>query len=157
MTIEILATGNKIIGNGTKSIYKKIEDMISSAENDILIATYSISGNIKEILNIIETKLKIGVEVKIIINDIKEQSNEIQQYLEYLKNTYDFIQIINFREIFSNSDLHMKVIICDRKKALIGSANFTWKGLLDNYELGVYLEGKKADEIYQTISKIFNY
>jgi len=154
MTCKIVATGDKLIGGGVRTIYTCIEDMIESAEHDILIATFSMSQNIKELLNLLEAKLKLGVELIIIINRLQEQSEEIKNYLQYLENNYDFIKIINFSKIDPGSELHMKVIVVDRKKALIGSANFTWKGLLDNYEIAVYFEGEKADEIYQLISKI---
>ncbi len=47
--------------------------------------------------------------------------------------------------------LHAKVIVADRERAVIGSANFTLGGLERNLELGVRVEGETAERIVRTI------
>ncbi|MEM3186503.1 MAG: phospholipase D-like domain-containing protein [Conexivisphaerales archaeon] len=40
--------------------------------------------------------------------------------------------------------LHAKIIVSDRTKALVGSANFSWGGMYSNYEIGLLIEGQVA-------------
>ena len=49
-----------------------------------------------------------------------------------------------------NKSVHGKVIMADRNTAVVGSANFSWRGMATNYEVSVLLEGKEA----WTLSKI---
>jgi len=52
------------------------------------------------------------------------------------------------------ADLHAKVIVVDRKKALVGSANLSLRGLMNNHELGVVVEGPVAAEIARAIDML---
>lgn len=57
---------------------------------------------------------------------------------------------------FSNPDgsqFHAKAVVIDRKRALIGSANFTWGGMAINHEIGVLLKGKYAWDIASLIDR----
>lgn len=49
--------------------------------------------------------------------------------------------------------LHAKVLVSDRKKALVGSANFSWGGMIANYEIGIMLEGDAAWKMAEIIDK----
>jgi phosphatidylserine/phosphatidylglycerophosphate/cardiolipin synthase-like enzyme len=50
--------------------------------------------------------------------------------------------------------VHGKVLVADRRMALVGSANFTEGGLLRNVEIGVRLEGRVAEEICRFVKKL---
>lgn len=50
--------------------------------------------------------------------------------------------------------MHGKVIVADRARVLIGSANFSVGGLAGNIKLGVRLEGAVAQEIHRTIEQL---
>ena len=45
------------------------------------------------------------------------------------------------------ANLHAKVVVVDRAQALIGSANFSERGLANNYELGMVVSGSDAVEV----------
>ena len=65
----------------------------------------------------------------------------------------------NFIFILPNEEdimIHAKVIISDRKKAVIGSANLTWSGMRTNYEIGTYVEGAEIWELSKIIDQTFN-
>jgi len=50
--------------------------------------------------------------------------------------------------------MHGKVIVADRARALIGSANFSVGGLRSNLEFGVRIEGAQADEMCRLIERL---
>lgn len=50
--------------------------------------------------------------------------------------------------------MHAKVIVADRRTALVGSANFTFSGLARNLEVGVQVEGEVAEEICRMVEEL---
>jgi phosphatidylserine/phosphatidylglycerophosphate/cardiolipin synthase-like enzyme len=54
--------------------------------------------------------------------------------------------------------LHAKVIVVDEyrdtAKAIVGSANFSWGGLANHYEVGTYVEGEQAKTLGQMILSV---
>ena len=52
------------------------------------------------------------------------------------------------------SDLHAKVIVVDRRKAIIGSSNLSRRGFLTNYELALLLEGSTATTVASVVDKL---
>ena len=50
--------------------------------------------------------------------------------------------------------LHAKVIVVDRKGAVIGSANFSWGGMVANYEVGVLIDGYEAWKMAKLIDEL---
>ncbi|MGP4069099.1 phospholipase D family protein [Halobacillus sp. B29] len=68
-------------------------------------------------------------------------------------NREDFIQGVNSLEaleqlynvgvkLFSLQHLHSKIYIFDNSSVLLGSANFTFKGLFKNHEFGVFIQNE---------------
>ena len=53
-----------------------------------------------------------------------------------------------------NHIMHGKVIVADRKTALIGSANFTLVGLGKNYEFGVRVTGSIAQQVVRAVEQL---
>jgi len=57
--------------------------------------------------------------------------------------------------------LHAKVIVVDEyrdtAKAIVGSANFSWGGLANHYEVGTYVEGEHAKALGQMILSVADY
>jgi phosphatidylserine/phosphatidylglycerophosphate/cardiolipin synthase-like enzyme len=50
-----------------------------------------------------------------------------------------------------HKQVHGKVIVVDRKKAVIGSANFTWSGMYGNYEIGVMVYDRQDWKLAKVI------
>lgn len=60
----------------------------------------------------------------------------------------------NGGKILQIQTLHAKVIVADRKKAILGSANFSWGGMSSHYEIGVLIEGKDARTLSELVDEI---
>jgi len=131
--IQIVATGSKWIGKGVRTTYSVIKDIITSSKYSLLITAYYLSNN--DILEEIENSLKKGVEILMYINDPENNACNLRNHLNILENNYSNFTIYRIYEDF----FHAKIIISDRKKVLIGSANLTKKGMYSNYELGVVI------------------
>lgn len=181
---------------GTASVTEEIMEKI---ENELHILAYVISNDAKNFLNLIEKALDNGVITTLVINDLKEQDDEIQKKLNDWNKEYPHFKLIDFNRdrssqitskyfgtcsiclkpwnvgdqifyhanpkltckdqrcfesnggnLFQKQILHAKVVVVDRKKAILGSANFSWGGMAAHYEIGIFLEGDEA----WTLSKL---
>jgi len=146
--VYLVATGSNLVGGGVRSIQSVIEEMLLEAEDEIIIAAYTISGNLKDFFQLLWKAAARGVKIKMIINQIESQPPEVRKTLSDMSAEFPHVQIYNYSD--EACSLHMKVVAVDRKKALIGSANLTWKGMVENLELGVVVEG----ELAETVSRI---
>lgn len=134
---EIVATGDKWIGYGITPTEHAIKEMINKSKKFLLITVFIISES--KVLKNIEKALNRGVNVEIFIHNDKEFSRSIQSDLIELQEKYSHINVF----IAPNEFMHAKVLISDKKKVLIGSANLTRSGLSKNYELGILLDNPK--------------
>ena len=76
---------------------------------------------------------------------------EVRQRLVNLMNGRPWCQVLDFSSPDPEEDLHAKVVVADRTRALVGSANLSRHGLIINHELAVVIEGPPAGEVARTI------
>jgi len=50
--------------------------------------------------------------------------------------------------------LHAKIVISDGEKGYMGSANLSWSGLDENFELGLSLSGSQASAIDALVASL---
>jgi cardiolipin synthase len=151
--VVLLATGSEIIGRGIRSLYSVIEEMISSAKDEILIVTYTASGELEDLFGLLKEAALRGIKIRVLINRLEDQDYSLRKILNELSRVSKRVEIYSFRDK-SGRNLHMKVFVVDRWRAVLGSANLTWKGLVDNLELGVYLEGGLAERISDLVGEL---
>lgn len=135
---ELVASGEKWIGEGIKSSAKVISDLIDESFNHLTLTIFILFDY--QIWNKIKSAVKRRVTVEIfiyehhnndyrgLIDDVVEYSIRHPSYLKVYRSNTDYI--------------HSKVIIADKSKVYLGSANLTQKGLNQNYELGIFVNDK---------------
>ena len=157
MTVtEILATGPDLVKIGLRGIEPVIEEIIMEANQEIQLLVYVFTPKAIHLLKLLEHSLERGIDVTIVINSLSKQNETIKTELNLLKSKYDHLKIINLFEA-ENHYLHAKLVVVDRKKAVVGSANFTWGGMYGNYEVGLLVEGEqvwKLAEIHTVIQRL---
>ncbi len=152
--IEIIATGPEFIRDGIRGYEATIEELINHAEKEIHAVFYVISIHALRFIRLMKKKAEQGVKVNLVVNSLNELQDEVKEYLmEIQKRLAGIFQIISFHDL-KNSDIHAKVLIVDRKKVLIGSANLSWGGITTNYEIGVMIEGEVAWSVAKLIDRI---
>lgn len=135
--IQIVATGPKWIGKGIRTTYSVIKDIIKSTKCSLLITVSYLSND--DILKDIEDSLKRGINIVMYINDPENNAYHLNGYLNILEKKYANLIIYRIYDDF----FHAKIIVSDRKKVLIGSANLTKNGMGSNYELGVVINNSE--------------
>lgn len=150
--VRILATGPEFVKKGFRGTGPVIEETIRDAKKEIQILAYVISPHALKILNMLEDSLQRGIKVKIVLNKFSDHEPEIKQKLTRMKKQYELFEMVDFHR--TAGDLHAKVLVADRKIAVIGSANFSWGGMAKNYEIGVIFEDEAAWELSKLIDDL---
>lgn len=141
--IEILATGSEFIKKGTRAVEPVMEEIIRDSKSEIHIMAYIFTPKAIHLLDLLKNVAERGVRIVIIINNLYSLKKSIVQKLINLTKELPNIKIFDFKDS-KGSQLHAKIVISDRRKAVVGSANFSWGGLYTNYEIGLLIEGDQA-------------
>ncbi|WP_299030001.1 phospholipase D family protein [uncultured Thermanaerothrix sp.] len=143
--VVLLATGERLVGKGVRAFNSVLEEVLRSASREIQIAVYRIDTSAMPLLDILEEAARKGVRVLIILSAMDEQPAGIRKRLERSGRSGG-VRVVDFRS-GGGGLLHAKTVVVDRQRAIIGSANLTWGGLIHNYEIGILVEGPEAWEI----------
>jgi len=143
MNVEILATGPELIGKGIRGIEPVIEEIIRQADSEIHLMAYLVTPSAMRILELLDEAAERGVKITMVVNNLNSQDATIVSALNSMSKKYRHVKVFNFNDP-EGRQLHAKVIVADRKKAIVGSANLSWGGMYSNYEIGLLIEGEPA-------------
>jgi phosphatidylserine/phosphatidylglycerophosphate/cardiolipin synthase-like enzyme len=152
--VSVAATGTAWVGSGVGSVNTAIEQLLEKTENEIQIVVYDVTGGADEFLRLLRTLLARGVQCTMVVNRFTEKPAEIQEGLRKMSVRFPQFQLFSFDPPSELEDLHAKIIIRDRREALVGSANLTWKGLVHNHELAVVVSGPPASTLAGLIDSL---
>ncbi len=151
---EIVATTPVSFKTNNRKTYPVIEELISSAQKNIILTGYSISDHFDEMLDLINTKSKQGVLVELFVNDY-EQIKVHMQKIEHANR--NFFRVYRYSGIEGDkmAALHAKTMIVDETKMLISSANLSYHGMVSNIEIGVLIESRlKCIQVINIFSEL---
>jgi phosphatidylserine/phosphatidylglycerophosphate/cardiolipin synthase-like enzyme len=147
--IEIVCTAPDRLGVHLRTTFATAREMIRNAEHEILIAGYAFTEGASDLIDDLAVAARQrSVAVTLIGNRMRDR-------LPFLRSHWPAdvpSPRIFSREADPNDEmaaLHAKIIICDRSRALVTSANFSRHGLHENIEIGVSVRadiiGRMAD------------
>ncbi|GAB4494106.1 MAG: phospholipase D family protein [Anaerolineales bacterium] len=151
--IQVVVSGLGWMGSGIGSIETAIEKLLTGAQYEILLTAYSI-GNADHILELLESALARGLRVQMVVNRISKQRESVQLRLKRVQQKCPYFVVHSFEPDGERGDLHAKVLVVDRQRALVGSSNLSYNGMVLNHELAVLIEGKEASEIATVFDKL---
>jgi phosphatidylserine/phosphatidylglycerophosphate/cardiolipin synthase-like enzyme len=152
-SVQLLGTGPEFIRKGIRGIEPVIEEAILSARSDIHILAYLFTPRATGFLDLLEGAAKKSVKIRILVNRLDRQHVRIRSRLMSLRKSCHTVDVASFVGE-DRRQLHAKVVVADRKKAIIGSANFSWGGMVANYEIGVLIEGQAAWKMAELIDSM---
>ena len=154
--MKILVSGLDWMGGSASSIKTGMEEILLSAETEVLAVSYRISTAADEFFGSIEQCLIRGVRVILIINRFQSTDHQIIHFkINAMKAQFHRFKVYDYDD--PDSDLHSKLILVDRSKALVGSANISKNGLALNHELALLVENSdEVAEIGRVVDKLFD-
>jgi cardiolipin synthase len=136
------------MGGGTGSIDTALSDLVNSARHELIILAYAMSDGASDLLELIRQRLSAGVRVTMVVDRMADQHGQVPERLCQLAAGYgSLFRLYDFAGADQHAHLHAKVVVADRARALVGSANLSWHGLVTNHELGVLVEGPSVSEL----------
>lgn len=150
--IRVVVSGSSWMGGGSGSIDSALRSLFARASDEVIIVAYAISGATPALFQQVATLLQRGIRIRMLINRYDGQHSSVKRELEQLRHQFPVQLLLNsFVPSHSQADLHAKIIIVDRTYALVGSANLSLRGLMDNHELGLVLEGPAVSDIVRAV------
>ena len=146
--VQILVTGSRFTGKGFRAIEPVMEELIHSASQEIHLTAYVLTPSAIGLLNLLEDALERGVRLTAIVNNLEQQPREIVEKMRFMAARFPHMRLSSFSSP-EGRYLHAKVLVVDRKTAVMGSANLTWGGLVANHELALLIRG---DAVWQLAS-----
>jgi len=151
--VRVLVTGTAWLGGGTGAIESELNHLFREARQEVMLSAYAIGSSLDLLFDWLEGALARGVDVKLVVNGLQAQPADVGSRLRGLADAYPHMHLYDFVP-GTDADLHAKVVVADRKKALVGSSNLSRRGLLTNHELAVLVEGPTAAEIGRVLDRL---
>ena len=153
-TIDMSWTGPIQFSVEGRSNVSVVEEMIRNAKDTVTVVGYSITGDAKKIINLLEDAVKDNVKVTFVVHSDGKSGN-----IDTLKKTWKFYKRpkIYTREPAATDvyfKIHAKMLVVDSRDILVTSANLTWHGMSNNFELGLRVRGKTAKKGQTLISEL---
>lgn len=155
--MEIVWTGPGRINAGVRSTKPVIEEMLKSAKHGekVIIIDYRITSNAESIVNELNTCLKTGVQIDLIIDKSRVNKNELRKCFAEKSLTKPTIYTRKDKES-KFYKVHAKVIIIHDRQMLVSSANLTELGTEVNFELGLLVSGPIVKNMIALIMKMID-
>jgi PLD-like domain len=146
--VSLVVTGLAWLGGGTQAIERTLVDLIQTAERELALVVYAMSAGPARVWDALEQAVDGGIRCTLVVDRLEAQNPHMRERLRQLRNRHiATFEVIDFLGEDDNDHLHAKIVVADRTRALVGSANLTAHGLLLAHELAVLLEGPVAEEI----------
>lgn len=156
-TIEpsIVVSGPAWIGEGTRSLDSSFRELIEQSVSEVHIVMYTATSSSLPMLDMLEPKLRVGVNATIVLNRISDLKQEhVVSRLNDFAERFPRSKFYSFEPRYKTRNLHAKAIVSDRSDAIVGSANLSLRGLLENYELGIRVKGTIARGVSTLIDRL---
>lgn len=154
--IQVVVTGLAWMGAGIRSIETALDEMLRSAQDEVLITAYSIGNASDRILGRLEGVLTRGVQIRMIVNRLSAQPTDVVDALKSLQSAFPHCHLYSFESTEKMTDLHAKTVVVDRKTALVGSANISYRGWTTNHELALLVSGAAANKVAAAIDRLLS-
>lgn len=151
--ISVYVTGTGWMGGGIGSIESALERLFREAEHEILLTAYVLSSSVDLLFIWLEGALSRGIEITLVVNQLSSQRREVVTRLLHFSEVYPHFHMYDFFAP-TDTDLHAKVVVIDRRVALVGSSNLSRRGLLGNHELALLVEGPSVTDVAAAIDRL---
>jgi len=153
--VSVVVTGSAWLGSGTGSVESALYDMLGEATREVVVTAYSVTSGANSVLSWTKDVLDRGISTTLVINRLDTQRADVVSRLKQLAGEYNYFYLYDFVAP-AGADLHAKCVVVDRKVALVGSSNLSWRGLVTNHELALLLRGEAATSVAAAIDKLLS-
>jgi cardiolipin synthase len=151
---RVVVTGTAWMGSGIGAIESALRELFDEAVDEIALTAYSISTSRDRIFELLAGALARGVKVTLIVNRAASQPKAVMHALRRLATQFPHLRVHDYRSTDPRADLHAKVVVVDRKVAIVGSSNLSHRGWISNHELAIIVRGASARDVAKAIDRL---
>ena len=130
-------------GRTTPSI---MEEMILNAKDSIIITGYSITDDVENFIRLLENTIDNVEVIFVIHSDDKNKNFETLSNLwKKEKKPKVYSRTPGSLDVYFK--IHAKILVVDNFDLLVTSANLTWHGMSNNFEIGLRVRGNTAKKV----------
>jgi phosphatidylserine/phosphatidylglycerophosphate/cardiolipin synthase-like enzyme len=120
-------------------------ELMREAENEVVVVGYSISTGSSNLVEELANASRRGVELTFMVNRLETQ----QEFMRWVEGLTIRPRLYSMPPdpLDDKAAMHVKCIVVDRKKALVGSANPTYHGMEKNIEMGFLVKDKEMVDL----------
>jgi len=148
---ELLFTGNGF-GTAGRAVGPVLHELIEGARQELHLLAYSLRASAPDLAPLLTAAVLRGVSITVIVDRLAEQPQAVREWLREMAASHAHVTIVSFEE--PDASLHAKVLVADRRRAVVGSANFTWSGMVTNHEVAVLLKGEPARTLALAVDRL---
>lgn len=146
---ELVWTGPTTPFVSARRTQQVLLEVINSAKNSIFITSF-VAYDLSEVIEAINSAIKRGVRVSILLELSKEQGGSIDfdivGKMKKLVPEANFYAWRNKEEAFREGRVHAKIAVADSDMCFITSANLTGYAMEKNIEAGLLVSGTQIPE-----------
>jgi cardiolipin synthase len=152
--VSVVVTGTPWMGSGIGSIETALHRLFTEAGDELLLTVYRITSGADLLPEWLESSLGRGIRTKVVVNRLAEQPSQVAvATLLRLARNYPHFELFDCIPV-EDTDLHAKIVVADRRRAIVGSSNMSRRGLLTNLELAVAVEGPLATRVAEAVDRL---
>ena len=126
------------------------ESLIRGAQRELLVVGYRV--NETAFKRLLQARGVAGISVTIVSDRGEDDARDLLE--AWPASAVALRAFRGVEAVQGQSLVHAKTIVADRRRALVGSANFSAGGFSNNVEIGVEVEGSVPEEIVQLIERL---
>jgi len=115
--------------------------------------SYLLTESASPLIDLLEGALEKGVRVTAVLNAYEGNSRPLLSRLQALGEKHLHARVFVYSDEESGP-LHAKVLVADRKRAVVGSANLSWGGMVTNDEIGLLVEDGSAWALASLVDRL---
>jgi phosphatidylserine/phosphatidylglycerophosphate/cardiolipin synthase-like enzyme len=150
---QVLVTGKCFSGLGLRAIGPVLQELVLSAQEEIHLMSYLLTDSAAPLIDMLEEVLEKGVRVTAVVNSYEGNSKPLLNRLQALAQKHRHARVFVYSDADKGS-LHAKVLVADRKRAVVGSANLSWGGMVTNNEISLLVEDSSAWALASLIDRL---
>jgi cardiolipin synthase A/B len=150
--VKVMADARVTPEDKTDDIFVQVEDMVSKAEDSVLIQMYNLDN--REMIDLLKREAERGLDIKVITHPADKKSYPTKApAIEELRA--NGIEVLTY-PVKSGQFNHVKLLVVDGKKAMIGGMNWG-EHSPHNRDINVMIEGPAVNKLEEIHKKDWEY
>lgn len=153
---QVVWTGPRVEGSYLRATRPVVLDILAAAQHELLVVGYWIAAGqarhdtVRHIIEEMAAAVERGVRLRVVLDRLvrADGSTNRSLFLSLWPSTVGPPTLLTWRsDVSAHVKLHAKVLVADRRDALVTSANLTMHAMGLNMEMGVRIRGPAADAV----------